>query len=419
MVFKSIRSIGVLVAACLIAAFFVAIRSEPARQHREPAVPVVQVVAARPEARTMTVEAFGTVKPRETLKLTAEVAGRVVYVHPEFKEGRRVAHGNVILRIDQRRFRLDVAGARVRITQARADLDRLAREVENLKANIALAGANAALSQKELLRIRKLNKDAFASLTALDRAEQQNIQARMTLQGYENALALTDAAIRNGEAALSMARIDLDRAQLALEHTEIRATFSGVVLERKVETGEFITVGQTFGSLFREGELDVEVRIPLEKMQWIEPLFEQNSVPRAVVATTGVDSGHRWQASLVRVKGFIDEQTRTLPMVLEVDRSVDMGLRPGTFVHCTISGTRHDPIYVVSRHLLHPDNTLYILNGDRLEIRQVTVLRRFREEVFVSEGLNPRDKIIVSPVGNPVRGMKLVEKPVSGEGLPS
>ena len=339
-VFKSLRSIVVLLTACLVAAFLVAIRSEPARQQRESAVPVVQVVEARPEARTMVVEAFGTVKPRESLKLTAEVAGRVVYLHPEFREGQRVAHDSVILRIDQRRFRLDVAGARVRISQARADLDRLAREVENLKANIALAGANVALSQKELLRVRKLNKDAFASLTALDRAEQQNIQARMTLQGYENALALTDAAIKNGEAALAMARIDLDRAELALEHTEIRANFPGVVLERTVEMGEFIAVGQTLGSLYREGELDVEVRIPLEKMQWIEPLFEQNHVPRAVVETTGLDAGHRWQASVARVKGFIDEQTRTLPMVLEVDRSGQMTLRPGTFVHCTISGTR-------------------------------------------------------------------------------
>ena len=69
--------------------------------------------------------------------------------------------------------------------------------------------------------------------------------------------------------------------------------------------------------------------------------------------------------------------------------------------------------------MLHPDSTLHILDGDRLEIRRVTVLRRFREEVFVSEGLNPRDKIITSPVGNPVRGMKLVEKLESGSGMAS
>lgn len=408
--FKSLRSIAVLLAALVVAAFLVAIRSEPDRQQREQNVPVVQVAEARPESRTMIVEAYGTVRPRETLKLTAEVAGRVVFVHPEFKEGKQVENGNVILQIDQRRFRLDVAAAKVRITQARADLDRLAREVENLKANIALAGANVSFSNRELLRIRKLNRDAYASVTALDRVEQQNIQARMTLQSYENALSLTDAAIKNSQAALAMARIDLERAELAFERTEIRAEFDGVVLERKVEMGEFITVGQTFGSLYRGGELDVEVRIPLEKMQWIDPVFQRNQLPRAVVTTTGVDQGHTWQASVARVKGFIDDQTRTLPMVLEVDMAGDMTLRPGTFVRCTINGTTHDSVYVVPRHLLHPDNILYVLNDGRLEVRKVTVLRRFREDVFISGGLNPKDKIILSPVGNPVRGMKFEEK---------
>lgn len=409
-VFKTIRSMVVLLAALMVAAFLFTLRSEPARQKREKTIPLVQVVEAQPEARTMTVEAFGTVKPRETLKLTAEVAGRVVFIHPGFKEGNSLGLDSVILRIDQRRFLLDLESAKVKITQVMADLERLEREVVNLKENIALAGANVKFSEKELLRTRKLNKESFASVTSLDRAEQQNIQARMTLQNYANSLALTDSAIKSSRAALALAKNDLARAELALERTEIRAEFNGVVLERNVEMGEFISIGQPLGSLYRQGELDVEVRVPLEKMQWIDQVFEQKELPRAVVTLTGGDLRYQWQALLVRVKAFIDEQTRTLPMVLEVESSGAHVLRPGTFVRCTISGSTYDPVYVVPRHLLHPDNTLFLFNKGELEIRQVTVLRRFQEEVFIIKGLGPKDKIILSPVGHPVKGMKLVER---------
>ena len=86
--FKCLRSIVVLVAALMVAAFLLNLASEPARGKREQTIPLVQVIEAQPQTQTMTVEAFGTVEPRETLKLTAEVPGRVVFIHPDFKEGK-------------------------------------------------------------------------------------------------------------------------------------------------------------------------------------------------------------------------------------------------------------------------------------------------------------------------------------------
>ena len=65
--FKCLRSIVVLVAALMVAAFLLNLGSEPARGKREQTIPLVQVIEAQPETQTMTVEAFGTVEPRETL----------------------------------------------------------------------------------------------------------------------------------------------------------------------------------------------------------------------------------------------------------------------------------------------------------------------------------------------------------------
>jgi RND family efflux transporter MFP subunit len=416
--FKCVRSIVVVVVALLIGGFLVAIRSEPERRTIDDSIPVVQVTEAKAETRTMVIDAFGTVKPRDTLKLTAEVPGRVVFIHDGFKEGGAIDQDEVIVRIDQRIFLLDVRSAKVRIRQAVADIQRLGQEIDNLKADIRLATSNVKLTTKELLRIRALNKEDFASITRLDQAEQQDIQARMTLQGFQNSLSVTDSAMEQKEAALSMAKIALDRAELALEKTEIRSDFNGWVLEKGVEMGEFITIGQPLGTVYRQGGLDVEVRIPLEKMQWLDPLFARGDLPRALVTMTGSDPNQEWQARVARVKATIDERTRTLPMVLEVDsqKSGLISLRPGTFVRCTISGSRYDPVFVVPRHLLRPGNTLFVLEEGQLAMRKVEVLRRFKEEIFISQGLGQGDKIVLSPLAQAVDGMKLMEQKITTPG---
>ncbi|MCP4113988.1 MAG: efflux RND transporter periplasmic adaptor subunit [Desulfobacteraceae bacterium] len=410
--FRGVRSIVVLAAAVFGAVFLVAIRSEPERRTIDDSVPVVQVAEARAETRTMVIDAFGTVKPRDTLKLTAEVPGRVVFIHEGFKEGGAIDQDEVIVRIDQRTFLLDVRSARVRIRQADADIRRLSQEIDNLKSDIRLATANVKLTTKELTRIRALNKEDFASITRLDQAEQQDIQARMTLQGFQNSLSVTDSAMEQKQAALAMAKIDLDRAELALEKTEIRSEFYGWVLKKRVEMGEFITIGQPLGTVYRQGGLDVEVRIPLEKMQWLDPIFDKGDLPRAVVTMTGSNPDQEWRAKVARVKATIDEKTRTLPMVLEVEPETrgPVSLRPGTFVRCTISGSRYDPVFVVPRHLLRPGNTLFVLEDGQLAMRKVEVLRRFKEEIFISRGLGQGDKIVLSPLAQAVDGMKLIEQ---------
>jgi multidrug efflux pump subunit AcrA (membrane-fusion protein) len=153
-------------------------------------------------------------------------------------------------------------------------------------------------------------------------------------------------------------------------------------------------------------------------MQWLDPLFARGDLPRALVTMTGSDPNQEWQARVARVKATIDERTRTLPMVLEVDsqKSGLISLRPGTFVRCTISGSRYDPVFVVPRHLLRPGNTLFVLEEGQLAMRKVEVLRRFKEEIFISQGLGQGDKIVLSPLAQAVDGMKLMEQKITTPG---
>jgi len=161
----------------------------------------------------------------------------------------------------------------------------------------------------------------------------------------------------------------------------------------------------------------VDVRIPLEKMKWIESIFENGKTPDAKVMVANFDSreSHAWNAKVARIKARVDEKTRTLPMTLEIDNS-DVkiknifALKPGTFVKCSIIGETYKNIYVLPRYLLKSDNILFTVNDNHLKMKKVNVLRKFEEEVYIDSGLVPGDKIVFSPLPGALEGMALTIK---------
>jgi len=419
--FRLIRVIIVLGIALGLAFWLFASRQRPEKQQVVHATPGVRVITAVSGPRTMMVEAFGTVIPRKKVNLAAEVGGRIDYIHPGLREGAAIGAEDLLIRIDQRAFILDRNAAQAGVKQARADINRLTREIANYSADVELARQNVVLTRKEWDRVKRLGENQFASKTNVDRAEQQYLSARIQLQSAENRLALTPPMMAQLKAALALAENNLAKARLVLAKSEIRSGFNGYVLTRQAEIGEFVSPGQTLGTLYEKGELDVDVRIPFEELIWMKPLFDKGQLPKVRVAIANLDGGETWNAWVARIKANIDEKTRTLPITVEIggrngqaqaafDTDPFMVLKPGTFVRCTILGETHENIFEIPRYLLHRENRLYLVREKKLAIQTVTVLRKYEDKVFISGGLSDGDRIVSSPLPAAVDGMALTVK---------
>ena len=414
---RFVRVMIVLIIAGGFATLLIALKKEPEKKEIILSPPSVKVIVATPVTRVMTVDAFGTVKPRKLVKIVAEVPGRIDYLHSSFIEGGMIHKDQLVVGIDQRSYTLEKQAADVRIRQALTDIESLNQDIENLKNDIELSRANEDLAKKELMRITALHENQFASRNSLDKVEQQYLQARIALQNINNRLSMTGTLMEQKKAALAMARVDSRKADLALEKTHIKSEFDGFVLEKFAEIGEYVNPGQPLGSMYQKGKLDVDVSIPLEKMEWIKSFFENRGTPQArvMVANTDYIGPQIWDARVARIKAKIDEKTRTLPMTLEIfsaeeEPSEIFDLKPGTFVKCIIAGETFENIFVLPRHLLNPDNRLFMVVDNHLEIKTVNVLRKFEEEIFINAGINPGDKIISSPLPGAREGMALAVK---------
>lgn len=414
--FRLMRVVVVLLLAAGVAFWLFVSREKPQKKEMASTPPKVLCVPAVSGSSDMIVEAFGTVTPRNSVNLAMEIAGRIDYIHPDFREGASINKGEILLRIDQRTLVLNEKNARVQVDQARADIRLLEQEIRNLNADAGLARSNLQLTSKELERIRALTKNQFASKTSLDKAEQQYLSAKNQLQQITNAQALVPSRMALKKSALASAQAALATACLMLEKSEIRADFDGFVMTKQVQAGEYVNPGQVLGVIYEKDALDVDIRIPLEELQWLGSVFKDGGRPQVSLTIANLEGGRSpvWPGHVVRIKAAVDEKTRTMPMTVEIG-SLDVKdplllLRPGVFVKCRVKGEQRENVFKIPRTLMRSPDTLYLARENHLVIKKVKVIRRFEDDVYVTGGLAPGDLIIESPLPGALDGMAISVK---------
>jgi RND family efflux transporter MFP subunit len=411
-IFKTIRVVAVILVAIIIAMVLVTLRPKAERRIVEETGRLVEVFVAKAEKVQMYIEAFGTVEPREALKLVAEVRGQIVDISASFKEGDFVKKGTRLIQIDPRTNKLEVQRRNVQIKQAEAEIKRLQQEVLNLQARIKIAKSDVSLAEGEYFRLKKLIDRKVIAQSTLDKTEQQYLASRQRLQTLENQLALTGPQKEQLLAQRDLTKVLFQEAQLDLERSGIIALFDGWVLERTVEVGQHVNVGQNMGRIYSAGQLDIEVRIPVKDFKWFPADLNQDATVEADIIFETAGAQRTWNGRVSRIKAEMDDRTRTLPMVVEVDKASgaaeiqgSLRLRPGMFVRVKIKGKAVDQAFVLPRHVVYPGDIVYTVEDDRLKIKPVNVLRAYKDFVIVSQGLAEGDQIIKTPLSAANDGM--------------
>ena len=410
--FKTIRVLAVILAAIVIAAVLVILRPKAERRVVEDRGRLVEVFAARAEKVQMAIEAYGTVKPREELLLVAEVRGQIVATDPNFEEGNFISKGTRLIQIDPRTYDLEVQRRNVQIKQAQAEIKRLEQEVLNLQARIKIAKSDVSLAKSEYFRLKKLIDRKVIAQSTLDKSEQQYLASLERLQALENQLALTGPQKEQLRAQRDMAKVMFETAKLDLERSALIAPFDGWVLAKTIEVGQHVTIGQGMGRIYSTGELDIEVRIPIRDLKWLPAQMNADARIEADVIFENQGARMTWSGHVTRVKAEMDDKTRTLPVIIEVDAASNtaekdqtLRLRPGMFVTARIKGKQVSQAFVLPRHVVYPGDLVYTVKDDRLKIKSVNILRTFKDSVIVSEGLSDGERIIKSPLSDVADGM--------------
>jgi len=370
----------IILPVCLIAlggAGFWFYKSKVVKFERKPAeksAPVVDVMKVNPDRFIAQIRVMGTVQPDREVVIKSQVAGTVIQVAPEFVQGGLISKGQTMVRIDPADYKLAVNKAQNALAQAQADY-----EIEKGQQLVA--------------------------------KEELKLMARMSPNGIrETSLVLRKPQLEQARAVVASAESDLEAARLDLERTRISAPFHALVLSKAVDAGAMTAAQGTLATLVDVTCYQVEVQVPLDRLDRIRVHETQGSPARI----RSLYAGREWEGRVVRTTGAVTEQSRMAGVIIRVDDPLGLGSARGRpamllddHVEAVIEGQAFDNVFSLPRNLIQEDSSLWIYNDGRLEIRKVAPVWIENDRVFIQSGLSPGDLVIRSDLSAPVPGMAL------------
>ncbi len=402
-------------------------REPPERRIIDNPGPVVRVLKVEPRDVPLSVAGFGTVRAKHVWSVAPEVSGTIVELSPQVRAGLHVRRGDLLFEIDPRSFRLAVQRIQSRLIQHEKEIAVLQQQRKNDLETLELARHNLSIAEEDLRRDEELARKGTISPRERDRRQQARNEALRSVQNVENQLALNGPRVEQAEAAIEVARAELEEARLKLGKTRLLAPADGQLVQTTLDLGEFVTAGREVASLYGTDAAEIPIAVSMDELRWLptlspdhfSPTADSNPASRDLLPTATVhwQGGQRdyvWQGKVSRWEAGLDARTRTLTLVVEVPRPWDSfrpgehpALQPGMFCRVEISAGSQPHAVVIPRTALHDDNTVYLVSDDRLARRQVEVLRFLQNQAIISAGLEPGDRLVVSPLSAPVIGMKL------------
>lgn len=366
-------------------ALLMVLREEPESQDPPRRAPLVVVQPAELRTGKLTIEGNGTVRPVSEISLSPQVAGRVSWVSPSFVTGGRFARGEVLLRIESADYENAVKAAEADVAQREVDL--LTWEEQR----------DLAIEEYERFRSRE-------GITApIDSSE-------------IGGLVFRDPQVRAAEASLRRAEARLEDARLALARTRITAPFDAIVRTKSADIGQYVTPGQSLGSLYDTDEVEIVVPLTDGEAALIEGLWSagseaDSSIPAEIRATFG-GAEYTWAGYVDRAEGALNPNTRTVDVVVRVQEpfSDDGSGRPplllGTYATVDIEGRAVENFLVLPRMALRDGSEVYVVEQDSLlSIRPVRVLQEVTGSVMVKGEIDSGEPIVVSPMDVVTDGM--------------
>jgi RND family efflux transporter MFP subunit len=344
--------------------FLTTLKPEPPKKDEAKLDMLVDVLVLESAGEDFVIRSQGTVRPKTQTVLSSEISGAIVEISPKFVAGGVFGKGEVLLRIDPTNYRVAVDKSEALVAQRQIEYD----------------GA-----------------------------------VKLKSQGYR-----AEAELASAAAALASANAELTSARRNLERTAIRLPYEGMVLSKDADLGQFVNPGTRLGVTF---STDIaEIRLPLtdQDLAFIDLPGANKAVsggqsegPEVTLSAMQRGRLQEWRARIVRSEGVVDERSRVTYAVASIDdpyrlHNEGTPLPVGTFVSAAIDG--HSPVETirVPRSALRgSDELVFVTDDNKIDLRNVRILRADSEFAYISEGAEIGERISLTAIEAPIDGMSV------------
>ncbi len=342
---------------------------------------IVRVIELTKGSVTPTWNSSGLVKANEAVNILAQVSGKISEVNPRAKPGALLEKGSWLAKVDDTDYTLALRTQQSQLVQAQASLE--------------LERGDQILAKEELALLEDIDPESL-----------------------ETTLVLREPQLLMAQAKLDIAKTNVEKAEVALQRTNIEMPFKGKIVSKSVGRGS--RVGQN-SNLFEVVNVDtfwVEVKIPRTFLAMFD------SSKDAILTQPKLwGEGVSRTAKFVSVLPELDARDRQVKVLLAIDNplsldqnnTIDSNNPPifiNDFLSIELQGKAINDAWVVKSNLLQADNSIWVVDSNNtMQKRAVDVLYKGRDFVYIKADFSAGDRALSEKPGIASEG--LVVKPIN------
>lgn len=330
---------------CLLAAALLAGPSPHTAFAQDQCVPV-QTATVETRNLKETVRGIGSLEAIQEVMIRPEINGLLEAAH--FEEGSRVEKGELLFSLDDNKIREQLRAKQAALEEARANLE----------------NARLVYNRRERLYKQKLGTEA-----ARDEAE---------------------ARFKALSAQVERLKAEIAGTRESLADTRIKAPFDGLIGERHVDAGEWVSAGTALAPLVQVERLKIAFTVPEKHAGRVAP-------GQAVEVRAPAAPGKMFTGSVYFASPIIRQDTRTLLVKAYLDNP-EATFLPGGFASVDLVLEVRKDRPVIPEEALIPTRTGYMVfvvdKSRKARSRSVEVGLRHPGIVEITKGVKPGDTVI-------------------------
>lgn len=366
----------VLVAAVLVMALAAVGCQAPPKEEQAPKPVAVEVApVVRGEVHTKTVLS-GPIRAQTEVPVLSKLPLQVVAI--DVKIGQQVEAGQSLVQLDNKDLKEQVRQAKAGLEVAQAALPPAEGE-SAAAASARLAHESAIL---DLNRIEYLKDQGVVSEQALEQARVRAAGAQAQYQGTLDQEKMARARYEQAQAALELARSQLNNAT-------IMAPVAGIVTALPVEVGQMVSPGVPVATIV---DMD-QVKIGLSATE--KDIIHLRAGEEVTVKVLSLD--REFKGELTAVAPAADARTRSFPLEVTVPNDGHL-IKPGMFAEVELKTEAVSDVLAIARSAIIQEGSrqaVYIVKDDKAYIKEIMLGLINDQTAQVIAGLNEGDVLVI------------------------
>ncbi len=305
------------------------------------------------------INGFGRIFPAKKVTLIPEVSGKIIYVNKKFVEGGYFKKGEIILKIDDSDYKINLRIQEAKLNSLLEDL-----KIEKAKAK----------SAKE-----ELNK----SVNLLDNITDEDkyiIERKPFVKKIEEEIKATKERV--------------DKAKLDLNRTIIKAPFNCYITKKYVDLGSYVSPGVKLADVVLSDYYYIKGNIMLSDLKYLDS--------KNADAIVYFSNNIIMKAKLKFIEKELDKKGLMLKVILYLKPKNKVFLYD--YVTFDIIGKTLRNIYKFPRKALRDDSSIWVVKDNYLKIKKIKVIFKDINNVYTYD-VSDKDKIIITNLSSVIDGL--------------